>query len=178
MSTELWGDVPTWVTTMAVLFAAVQYFGERARRREEAEREARAQATQFTVWAVTTLREPRRYGVRISNTSGSTFHDVHIEATIHKKKARRPIDLTIVPPGDFFVEFSGDEEGYLWRFPCDVREIEGSLRPYMKTNDYRVHEVRFRDNVGVEWSTDDRAVLTSARSSSDRDPSSMPQHES
>lgn len=168
MPREFWGDLPTWVTTVAVLFAAVQYFGERARRREEAEREARAQATQFTVWAVSTPEKPRRYGVRVLNTSGSTFHDVHIKATMHTKKARRPIDMTIVPPGDFFVDFAGNEEEYTWHFPRDVGEIAGTLRPYMKTDDYRVHEVRFRDNVGVEWSTDDRAVLTSARSSGDR----------
>lgn len=156
---SVWGDVPTWITTLAVILAVVQYLGERKRRRAESEREARKQATNLTVWTVTVVGTDRRYGVRISNTSGSTFHDVRVDAMIHGEVARRPIELLIVPPGDYFVPFNGNEHEYTWDFAREVAEEDCDLRPYMKSDKYRVDSVQFRDNVGQQWTTDDRAVL-------------------
>lgn len=155
---SIWGDVPTWITTLAVLLAVVQYLGERKRRRSESDREAREQATNLTVWTVTVMGTDRRYGVRISNTSGSTFHDVRIHALIHGE-ARRPIKLLIVPPGDHFVPFNGNDHDYTWDLARDVAEEDSDLRPYMQSDKYRVTSVQFRDNVGQQWATDDRAVL-------------------
>lgn len=159
MSGDVWGDIPTWITTVAVIIAAVQYLGERTRRRAESEREARAQATKLTAWAVTNVVGGRRYGICLSNTSGSTFHDVEIEAIIHGEKPRRPIVLAIVPPGDYFVPFNGNDQEYTWDFARAIDEEPLSLRPYMKTDKYRVDAVRFRDNLGQQWTTNDRAVL-------------------
>ena len=153
------GDLPTWITTVAVLIAAGQYLGERRRRREEADREARAQATHLTAWTVTDVGEERAYGVRLSNTSGSTFHDVQIDAVIHGEQAARPIELTVVPPGDYFVRFNGNDTTYTWNFAQELGEYGGWLRPYMKSDKYRVTGLRFSDNLNQNWVTDDRSVL-------------------
>ena len=66
-----WGDLPTWLTTLAIVVAASQFLLERGRRKEEQERNTREQARQLTVWTVTDPdSEARSYGVILSNTSG------------------------------------------------------------------------------------------------------------
>ncbi|MGD8195298.1 hypothetical protein ACEXQB_012545 [Herbiconiux sp. P18] len=139
--------------------AAIQYLHERRRRRQEAEREARQQATNLTAWTVTDAGELRHYGVRLSNTSGSTFHDVHIETVMHGSPVRGPIRLLIVPPGDYYIGLAEKNAPYPWQFARAVEEHDGALRPYMQTDQYRVTSMRFSDNLNQTWVTDDRAVL-------------------
>ena len=155
---EWLGDVPTWITTIAVIIAAVQYFGERKRRAAEGQREARAQATHLTAWTVTDVAGSRSYGVRVSNTSGSTFHDFRLDATIHGESPRS-IELAIVPPGDYYVAYNGLDAEFTRDFAREVGEYGGWLRPYMKSDKYRVNRIQFTDNLGQQWTTDDRAVL-------------------
>lgn len=150
------GDLPAWITTLAVVISASQYLGERAKRREEVERASQAQATELTAWAVTDAGARRSYGIRVSNTSGSTFHDVRIEAIIHDRPVARPIILKIVPPGEYFIEHSSDTS---WELAQAVDEHDGWLRPLMQSDKYRVDRMTFRDNRNRAWATDDRAVL-------------------
>lgn len=154
------GDLPTWITTVAIGFAAGQFFIERKRRRAEEDREAKAQASQLTAWAVTDAEsKPRVYGVIVANTSNSTFHDVCIAVTMHGESTR-PIDLGLLPPGDFFIEFNGPAAQYAWSFAVPTESYRGRLRPYMQSRQYRVDRVDFADNLNQRWSTNEHAVLT------------------
>jgi hypothetical protein len=122
--------------------------------------ETKAHATHLTAWAVTDREaEPRVYGVVVSNTSGSTFHDVSIEARMHKEQTGRPIEVAILPPGTYFVQHNRSPTKYTWSFAVDVAAYDGVLRPYMKSQDYLVTEVTFADNLNQRWSTNQHAVL-------------------
>lgn len=154
------GDIPTWITTAAVAVAAGQFFVDRKRRAAEENREAKAQATQLTAWAVTDAdAKPRVYGVVVSNTSGSTFHDVVVEARMHDAKTMRPIELAILPPGDYFIEYNGKDAEYTWAFAVSSDSYNGWLRPYMKSRKYMVVGLTFADNLNQRWSTNEYAVL-------------------
>jgi hypothetical protein len=159
-----YGDIPTWITTIAVAFAAGQFFVDRKRRAAEENREAKAQATQLTSWAVTDADgQPRVYGIVISNTSGSTFHDVVIDARMHDKPTPRPVELAILPPGDYFIRYNGTDEQYTWSFAVAVDSYNGWLRPYMKSPKYMVRGIAFSDNLNQRWTTNEHAVLSRER---------------
>jgi hypothetical protein len=162
MGWQSWfGDIPTWITTIAVALAVGQFFADRKRRAAEENREAKAQATGLTAWAVTDVdAQPRTYGVIVSNTSGSTFHDVAITARMHDLPSPRPIELAILPPGDYFVEYYGPDQKYVWEFAIAVDAYNGWLRPYMKSPKYRVNGISFADNLNQRWTTNEHAVLT------------------
>ncbi|MGO1283924.1 MAG: hypothetical protein ACTHWF_06890 [Brachybacterium sp.] len=154
-----WGDLPTWLTTLAIVVAAWQFLLERDRRKEEQERDKREQARQLTVWTVTDpVPSSRAYGVILSNTSGSTFHDVAVQVRLHGKETT-PLSLTILPPGVFYIEHA-PQESFKWRFPVDPRHSgHQELRPYMKSDKYQVTSLDFTDSAGARWHSDDRARL-------------------
>ena len=154
-----WGDLPTWLTTLAIVVAASQFLLERDRRKEEQERDKREQARQLTVWTVTDpAPRSRAYGVVLSNTSGSTFHDVEVHVRLHGKQTS-PLELTILPPGTFYIEHA-PQESYTWRFAVDPQHCDHhELRPYMKSDKYQVTSLAFTDSAGVRWHSDDRARL-------------------
>lgn len=163
------GDLPTWLTTAAIGFAALSYVADRRRHRDEKEREAKAQARNLSAWAVTDVdAEPRVYGVILDNASGSTFHDVKVWATFHNKPARRQIELYTLPPGQHFVQFNGNDARYTWAFPIPISTYVGSpLVPYTKTEGYQVDRVEFTDNLDQHWAADKHAVLRKAFSVED-----------
>ncbi|MGD8166689.1 hypothetical protein ACEXOS_005660 [Herbiconiux sp. P16] len=168
------GDLPAWITTITVIIAARQYIGERRKRRDEAEREARAQATRLAAWMVTDAPRNGAWGVRVLNTSGSTFHDVEIEAQKFGAPIRDLIELRIVPPGDLFVKLKPDGES--WEYPMNAEECVRPLRPLARAERWTVTRMRFSDDRNQVWTTDDCAVLHSRPegrplSPSDRDQS-------
>lgn len=164
METGWLGDLPTWITTLAIVIAVLQFAMDRSRRKEEQERERREQARQLTTWVATYPKSPREYMIILSNTSGSTFHDVSVSAVIHGEKVA-PLNLNILPPGEFFVQYD-PENNYTWRFAQSVDACTfDELRPYMKSNKYRIISADFTDNADVRWHTDDRARLTEAQES-------------
>lgn len=152
------GDLPTWITCVAILVAAFQLRLDRERRQEEQKRSRREQARQLTAWTVTDPGTPRAYGIMLSNTSGSTFHDVTVRSTLHGE-TMPPMTLAILPPGEFFVRHDKDNR-YSWDFAVAVEHCGHSeLRPYMQSGKYRVDSVDFVDNADVAWHTDDHARL-------------------
>lgn|GEM_PF-3115684 len=154
------GDIPTWVTTAAVGFAGAQLMVDRRRRRAEENREAKAQASKLSAWAVSDRgASPLVYGVVVSNRSGSTFHEVTVIAKIHKKQASNAIHFAVLPPGDFFVEYLKDGE---WEFAIEASEHCRNLRPYTRTEGYRVLSIAFTDNLEQRWSADAHMVLQRA----------------
>jgi len=154
----LWaGDLPTWITTVAIGLAAVQLLSEHRKRALEAVRDSKAQASELTAWTVSDPdAKPRIYGVMVSNSSRSMFHDVAIYAVMHEKSADRPICLTVLPPGEYFVAFPGGD--YTWAFPVPMKP--GTLRPYMNTPKYKVTGMTFKDNLNQSWATNEHALLT------------------
>ncbi|KGJ75409.1 hypothetical protein GY21_09815 [Cryobacterium roopkundense] len=157
----LWaGDLPTWITTAAIGLAAVQLLLDRRKRAAEQVRESKAQASGLTAWTVSNPdATPRVYGVMVSNTSGSMFHDVAISAVMHEKPVDRPIALTVLPPGEYFVASPGTSN-FTWDFPVAVKSDDKSLRPYMNTSKYQVTGMTFTDNLNQSWSTNEHALLT------------------
>ena len=143
--------------------AALQYFNERERRRAEEQREAKAQASKLTAWvAIHFIGDARQsYGVVISNTSGSTFHDVTVSVLIHGIRARA-ITLAILPPGFYYVRHIGGDEKFEWDFPAPVEGQKGTLRPYMKSDRYQLKQIEFADNLNQHWVSNSYAVLSIA----------------
>lgn len=154
------GDLPTWITTVAVVLAVAQFLAERKRRRVIEERERKEQARQLTAWVVTDPREnDRKYGVVISNTSGSTFHDIACRVTMHGETVDTDLTLLTLPPGTYFVPHDPTST-YRWEFADLASDYGGILRPYMKTPKYQIDSIAFSDNLENRWSIDNRAVLT------------------
>jgi hypothetical protein len=160
-SNQWFGDLPTWITTLAIVLAAAQFLLDRKRRAAEEARESKAQATGLTAWTVSDIetRDPKVLGVVVSNSSGSTFHDVAITVKIDKATVARPISLKILPPGSYFVAFTPKGK-FVWDFPLPLEACAGVLQPYMNTDDYQIVSIDFADNLNQRWSTDARAVLT------------------
>jgi len=161
---QWWGDVPTWISSLAIVFAAGSFFLDRRRRAHEREREEKSQATGLSSWVVTdALTRPRVYGVIIANDSGSTFHSVEIVVTLHKQ-SQQPITLVTLPPGRLFVPLDGEGAGgrFSWGYAMLESEYPGSLRPYTVSDGYVVESMAFSDNLTQRWHTDRRAVLTRA----------------
>lgn len=123
------GDIPTWIACIAIVFAGFQFMIDRERRREELHRARREQARQLTSWTVSNPEQGQRaYGLVLSNTSGSTFHEVSVEATLHGSRTK-PLTLTILPPGEFFIQHAPNQR-YEWEFAVAVADWRsGELRP-------------------------------------------------
>jgi hypothetical protein len=152
-----WGDVPTWITTLAVGFGAAQLYQDRQSRRQQAEADARRQAQQVAAWAgsrrptgAEDAGEQSTYGVVIRNDSGLPVRQVEVEAMIHGT-ARRTLELRFLPPGEFLVELSPNET---WSFAVPVAEYPHPVRPLTRTPKYLVTELRFTDAAGRSWRYD------------------------
>jgi len=163
--TQWWGDLPTWITTVAIVIAALQFFNDRKRRAAEESRESKAQATGLTAWTVSDVAKPKPkpLGVVVSNTSGSTFHDIEIAVKFADKQTERPIRLKILPPGQYFIAYTPHGQ-HLWGFAKLLEHCEGELQPYMNTSEYQIMSMGFADNLNQRWSTDAHAVLTAVPS--------------
>ncbi|MDN4641127.1 hypothetical protein QCD70_12785 [Agreia sp. PsM10] len=155
------GDLPTWITTLAIALAAAQFLTDRKRRAAEEARESKAQATGLTAWTVSDIEthDPKVLGVVVSNSSGSTFHDVVITVKIDGSRVPRPISLKILPPGTYFVAYAPKAK-FVWEFALPIEACSGVLQPYMNTDGYQIESIDFADNLNQRWSTDARAVLT------------------
>ena len=114
-----------------------------------------------TAWTVSDIetRDPKVLGVVVSNSSGSTFHDVVITVKIDGSRVPRPISLKILPPGTYFVAYAPKAK-FVWDFPLPIEACTGVLQPYMNTDGYQIESIDFADNLNQRWSTDARAVLT------------------
>lgn len=158
-SASWWGDLPTWITTLAIAIAAAQFVVERRRRRAEENRESKAQASGLIAWTVTDVEPPRVYGVVVANSSPSAFHDVTITVRLHGAETERPIQLDILPPGTYFVRHNGHGAQHTWDFAVAASSHSGWLRPYMKSDKYRVTSIEFSDNLEQQWRASEHLVL-------------------
>lgn len=164
---QWWGDLPTWISTAAIGFAALTYFSERGKRAHERDLEEKSRATRLSAWVVTDAEaKPRESGVLIANDSGATFHSVEIVAMIHKQ-VQPPIRLVTLPPGHLFVPMEHERGGgrFAWRFGILPSEYQGVLRPYTVSDGYLVQSMEFSDNLSQRWRTDEHGVLRRVESS-------------
>lgn len=154
-----WGDIPTWITTLAVGFGAYQLFQDRQARQRQAEAEARTQASAVSAWAGS-FRAPQAqlndYGFVITNDSGLPFRDVEVDVTIHGR-AYEGVQIMILPAGNYFVELINNGE---WDYATSLEEYSKPVRPYTRTARYRVDAVRFTDALGCRWALDEAGGLT------------------
>jgi hypothetical protein len=145
-----WGDVPTWITTLAVGFGAAQLYQERQSTRQRTERDARLQARALTSWAGS-YRAPddggNEYGVVIRNDSGLPFREVTLTASLHGE-AQEAVELRILPPGEYFVQHLKPRT---WDFAVSMQEYGKPVRPYTRTTRYAVTEMLFTDAAGRRW---------------------------
>lgn len=154
---DWFGDLPTWVTAVAVIFTASQYLLDRRRHQAELFRESRVQASQLSAWPVSDrASKPLAYGVLISNSSGSTFHDVLLQVVLFGDTDLPEISLKVLPPGDYFVQYSKPT----WDFALSKEEYGGFLRPYTQTEKCYVQSMRFVDSHDQAWEVDRHMVLT------------------
>ena len=151
-----WGDVPTWITTLAVGFGAAQLYQDRQSRRQRADDDARRQAQQIAAWAGSYVpggegdERESAYGVVLLNDSGLPVRRVEVEAMIHDV-ARRTLDLRILPPGQFFVAVKPNDT---WAFAVPVADYPHPIRPLTRTARYLVTEMRLTDAAGRLWRYD------------------------
>jgi hypothetical protein len=156
------GDIPTWITTLAIAFGGYQLLIDRKRRAAEEDRLAKSQARKISAWAVTDVAsEPRQYGIVVSNRSDSTFHRVVVSTLMHgKDHSANPVIFTVLPPGDHYVQLISDK----WDFAIHVDEYEGHLRPYTRTPRYEITGLQFTDNLSQRWNADHNMVLSRSAS--------------
>lgn len=174
---EFLGDLPTWITAIAVVFAFVQYRTDRDRRRDELDlkkreerREQEDLTRRLTAWMATNPRDGaqgegrKQYVLVISNQSGSMFFDVRISAIVHRgSSAAEDLHLHKLPPGDYAVEYGRQADGSTgWGWARSLEELgDQPLRPLMQSPHYRVTAMRFTDSPGETWEVDDHGMLRS-----------------
>ena len=158
MVVSVWLElIPAWITTLAVGVAAYQLSIDRRRRATEEDRESKSQARRISAWAASERGVDGRgvsFGIVISNRSDSTFHDVQISSRMHKTE-RPDLHLTVLPPGEFYVQLRGDE----WEYALATAEYGKFLRPYTGTQHYKVLAIKFTDNLNQKWGADEHMVL-------------------
>ncbi|PPG31250.1 hypothetical protein C5B97_05805 [Pseudoclavibacter sp. RFBB5] len=157
-----WGDLPTWITTVAVGLAVWQFWHERQRRRAEVDLDRRAQPSRLTTWVVARIGDqpyPISRGVVVNNHSGTSFNSVQISVKFDNQEMK-PINISVLPPGEFFVEFDANSKRWNFAERCEDAKADGTwLRPVMQTEKYTVESVEFSDNKAQRWRTNDRAIL-------------------
>jgi hypothetical protein len=140
------GDVPTWIASGVVVFAAAQFAFDREER-------VSAHAVRLSCWLeIDTTGEKNSYGFVLDNRSDAPFHEVEVEVEI--RGAKQPISrVFVVPPGRYFVGQKQDAR-FRWEFAVPYTIHEG-LRPVMNSRGYAVKQVTFSDSRGQRWRSTD-----------------------
>ena len=136
------GDVPTWIASAMVVFAAAQFARDRDDR-------ISSHAVKLSCWLEVDTTTPKRvYGFVLDNRSDAPFHEVEVEVEIHGRP--QPVSrVFVVPPGRFFVE-QRDDTRFRWEFATPY-PADRDLRPVMNSSGYAVKSVTFRDTRGQLW---------------------------
>ena len=158
---EWWVVAPSWIATIAIAIAAMQYRSERTRRRVDLERESRDQATRLAAWVLVGAGEEVARGILLQNSSGGFFHDITLDVKWMSSRVPQ-LKLALLPPGEYLVPLYSEYRG-VWGWG-DARPIDQApaLKPKFTTDDYQVTSVRFSDRLGRAWVVDGRGVLSAA----------------
>lgn len=165
-------DVITALTAIGALIAAIlgakhagRLFAVEARRDEStAARERQSQASQVFAWVASRIvdDEAKAYGAVVVNSSEQAIYDVTVRVTGASGAERQPIELTILPPGAYYLEESA--EAYAWEFASRLRSFDEEIRPVTKSKKRTIAGMRFRDSSNLTWARDETGILVSGAS--------------
>lgn len=160
-------DIITALTAIGALFAAMvaathagRLFAVEAKRDEStAARERQAQASQVFAWVASRIvdGEAVAYGAVVVNSSEQAIYDVLVRVTGANGIERRPITLTILPPGAYYLEES--PEAYGWAFASRLRSFDEEIRPVTKSKKRTIAGMWFRDSSNLNWTRDETGIL-------------------
>lgn len=161
-------DIVTALTAVFALLAAIaaarharQLFGIEARRDEAAAaRERQSQASKVFAWVASRIADETTYGVVVVNSSEQAIYDVEVRVTDAQARERRPVVLTILPPGAYYLGESS--EAYGWEFASRLRSFDDEIRPVTKSKKRRILAMSFRDSSNLAWTRDDAGTLETA----------------
>lgn len=161
-------DIITALTAVGALFAAVvgarhaaRLFAVEARRDDSATaRERQAQASQVFAWVASRIvdDEAVAYGAVVVNSSEQAIYDVMVRVTGANGIERRPVTLTILPPGAYYLEESA--EAYGWTFASRLRSFDEEIRPVTKSKKRTIAGMWFRDSSNLHWTRDETGILS------------------
>lgn len=161
-------DIVTAFTAIGALFAAIagakhagRLFAVEAKRDDGAvAREQQAQASQVFAWVASRIvnDEPVAYGAVVVNSSEQAIYDVLVRVIGANGIERRPITLTILPPGAYYLEESA--EAYGWEFASRLRSFEEEIRPVTKSKKRGIAGMWFRDSSNLNWTRDEAGILS------------------
>lgn len=165
-------DIITAFTAIGALIAAILgakhaggLFAVEAKRDEgAAARERQGQASQVFAWVASRIvdDEAKAYGAVVVNSSAQAIYDVTVRVTGASGAERRPIELTILPPGAYYLEESA--EAYGWEFASRLRSFDEEIRPVTKSKKRTIAGMRFRDSSNLTWVRDETGILISGES--------------
>lgn len=154
---QLWGEyVPNWIaavsTALALIAAGIAaVFAWRSLQRD-ASRDERSRALGLSAWWVTgILREKEVWGILISNSASTTFHDVSIRAVGNThSKAKATIDLRTLPPGRYLVQSMPKTADQPWGAKVALTD-DIALQPLTNANSRNVQSIDFTDSSALQW---------------------------
>ncbi|WP_146245941.1 hypothetical protein [Curtobacterium sp. MCPF17_001] len=148
--------IATTVALAAAMFAGFQaqrlYRIESGRDEQARHAERKRQATQVSAWAAARIRTAGRvvFGVVIRNSSDDPVYDLQVQC--HGFSSPRVATLQCVPPGEFFVGNTIEEDSMTeWDYPNALPEIHDPVRPFTISDARGVNTITFRDNTGAGW---------------------------
>lgn len=163
-------DIVTALTVIGALIAAIlgakhagRLFAVEAKRDESAAaREKQSQASQVFAWVASRIvdKEANAYGAVVVNSSEQAIYDVTVRVTGANGAERRPIQLTILPPGAYYLEES--DEAYGWEFASRLRSFDEEIRPVTKSKKRTIAGMMFRDSANLTLARDETGILRAA----------------
>lgn len=162
-------DIVTALTAIGALIAAIggarhasRLFAIEAKRDDDtAARETQSQASKVFAWVASRIGEQTTYGVVVVNSSEQAIYDVEVRVTDAYENERRPIVLTLLPPGAYYLGESS--EAYGWEFASRLRSFDDEIRPVTKSKKRRILGMSFRDSSNLTWVRDDSGLLAPGR---------------
>lgn len=159
-------DIITALTAIGALFAAIvgakhagRLFAVEAKRDDDtAERERQTQASKVFAWVASRIGEGDvTYGVVVVNSSEQAIYDVEVRIAGSDGNERRPVSLTILPPGAYYLGES--DAAYGWEFASRVESSADEIRPVTKSKKRGVVGMAFRDSSNLLWGRDGMGLL-------------------
>ncbi|MHC6219787.1 hypothetical protein [Arthrobacter sp. MMS24-S77] len=162
-----------WITAFCSLFALIAaawaaltaarvHKIERDRDLKADEEKLKAQAGKVAAWSASHVGSDGgvlAYGVVVNNGSTTPIFDVVLEAQDVPGKLR-PLNLRLLPPGQYFVESHKDRSG--WALADHTSALAGFTRPITRKENWCVTRLAFRDAQNNVWSRTNAGLLERA----------------
>lgn len=159
-------DIVTALTAVGALIAAILGARHAARlldmegKRDAAAaaREMQSQASTVFAWVASRIGDDATtFGAVVANSSEQAIYDVEVRVTDAYGKESRPIVLTVLPPGAYYLGESN--EAYGWEFASRLRSFDDEIRPVTKSKKRRILGMTFRDSSNLLWAREADGLL-------------------